>query len=53
VVSLVETMMTADSLQLTAYGPDGNEMRTAKALPKAKPPYILDRAQGRTLTEEE
>ena len=24
---LVETMMTADSLQLTAYGPDGNEMR--------------------------
>jgi hypothetical protein len=35
-VGLVETMMTADSLQLTAYGPDGNEMRIAKDLPTAR-----------------
>ena len=33
-------MMTADSLQLTAYGPDGNEMRIAKDLPKAKTPHV-------------
>jgi len=25
-LSLVETMMTADSLQLTAYGPDEDEI---------------------------
>jgi len=37
-VGLVETMMTADSLQLTAYGPDGNEMRIAKDVLKAKTP---------------
>ena len=36
-VGLVETAMTADSMQLAAYGPDGNEMRIAKDLPKAKP----------------
>ena len=35
-VELVETMMTADSLRPTAYGPDGIEMRIAKDLPKAK-----------------
>jgi hypothetical protein len=36
---MVETMMTADSLRLTAYGPDGSEMRIVKDLPKAKPPH--------------
>jgi hypothetical protein len=34
---LVETMMTADSLQLTAYGPDDG-IRIVEDLPKAKPP---------------
>jgi hypothetical protein len=38
-VGLGRTMMTADSSQLTAYGPDGNEMRIAKDLPKAKTPH--------------
>ena len=33
---LVETMMTADSLQLTAYGPDEDEMRIAKDLLKVR-----------------
>ena len=32
-------MMTADGLRLTAYGPDGNEMRIMKDLPKAKTPH--------------
>ena len=39
-VGLVETMMTADSLRLTAHGPDGNEMRIEKDLPKAKTPHV-------------
>jgi hypothetical protein len=30
-VSLVETMMTADSLWLTACGPDEGEIRTVEA----------------------
>jgi hypothetical protein len=29
-VGLVETMMTADSLRLTAYGPDEGEIRVLK-----------------------
>ena len=37
---LGETMMTADCLRLTAYGPDGNEMRIVKDLPKAKTPDV-------------
>ena len=32
---LVETMKTADSLQLAAYGQEENEMRIVKDLPKA------------------
>jgi len=35
---LVETMMTADGLQLTAYGPDEDEIRIVEDLPKAKTP---------------
>ena len=31
-------MMTADSLRLTAYGPDEDEMRIVEDLPKAKMP---------------
>jgi len=38
---LVETMMTADGLQLTAYGPSENEMRIVEDLPKAKPPQVV------------
>jgi hypothetical protein len=33
---LVETMMTADSSRLTAYGPDVDEMRIVEDLPRAK-----------------
>jgi hypothetical protein len=33
----VETMMTADSLQLTAHGPGEDEMRIVEDPPKAKP----------------
>jgi hypothetical protein len=29
-VELVERMMTADSLRLTAYGPDGDEIRVVE-----------------------
>jgi hypothetical protein len=36
-VGMVETVTTADGLQPTAHGPDGNEMRIAKDLPKAEP----------------
>ena len=32
-------MMTADRLRLTAYGPDGNEMRLVEDSHKAKPPF--------------
>jgi hypothetical protein len=32
----VETMMTADSLQLTAYGPDDDQMRIVKDLSEVK-----------------
>jgi len=42
-VTLVETMLklkTADSLRLTACGPDGSEMRVAEDLPKAKTPDV-------------
>jgi hypothetical protein len=36
---MVETMlMTANSLRLTAYGPDEDEIRIVKDLPKAKTP---------------
>ncbi len=35
---LVETMMTADGLQPTAYGPDEDEIRIVEDLPKAKTP---------------
>jgi len=37
----VETMrMTADGLQLTAYGPDNDEIRIVDDLPKAKTPHM-------------
>jgi hypothetical protein len=36
---LVETMMTADGLRLTAYGPGEDEIRIVEDLPKAKPPH--------------
>jgi hypothetical protein len=39
-VSLVETMMTADGLQLTAHGPDEDEARIVEDLPKAKTPHV-------------
>ena len=32
-------MLTADGLRLTSYGPDGNEMRIMKDLPKVKTPH--------------
>jgi hypothetical protein len=35
----VETMMTADSLRLTAHGPDEDEVRIVEELPKAKTPH--------------
>jgi hypothetical protein len=38
-------MMTADGLQLTACGPDGNEMRIVKDLPKAKTPHEQESTQ--------
>jgi hypothetical protein len=44
---LVETTMTADSLQLTAHGPDEDEMRIVEDLPKAKTPHELARCVGR------
>ena len=41
IAGMVETeRMTADGLRLTAYGPDGNEMRIVKDLPKAKTPDV-------------
>ena len=40
-VELVETMMTADGLQLIAYGPSENEMRIVEDLAKAKPPQVV------------
>jgi len=43
---LVETMMTADSLQLTAYGPDGNEARIVEDSPVSKPPLTAERRPG-------
>ena len=40
-VSLVETMlMTANSLRLTAYCLDEDEIRIVKNLPKAKMPHV-------------
>jgi len=33
---MVETIVTADSLQLTAHGPDEDEMRIAKDLLKVR-----------------
>jgi hypothetical protein len=44
-VGLVETMMTVDSLQLTAYGPDEDEIRIVANLPKAKTPHELESLQ--------
>ena len=44
-VGMVETMMTADSLQLTAYGQNENEMRIVKDLPKAKTPHEAETLQ--------
>jgi adenine-specific DNA-methyltransferase len=41
----VEKMMTADSLPLTAYGQDENEMRITKNLPKAKTPHEQESLQ--------
>jgi hypothetical protein len=35
-----ETLMTADSLQLTAYGPDEDVIRIVEDLPKAKTPHV-------------
>jgi hypothetical protein len=32
-VSMVETMVTADGLRLTAYGPDDEEIRVVEGLP--------------------
>jgi hypothetical protein len=43
---LVETMMTADSLQLTAYGPDGNEARIVEDSSMYKPPLTDERQPG-------
>jgi hypothetical protein len=40
-VELVEAMlMTANSLRLTAYGPDEDEIRIVTDLPKAKTPHV-------------
>ena len=39
-ISLVETMMTADGLRLTAYGPDEDVARIVEDLPKAKTPHV-------------
>ncbi len=45
-VGLVETMLTtADGLRLTAHGPDEDEMRIAKDLPKAKTPHESEALQ--------
>ena len=44
-VGLVETMTTADSLQLAASGPDDYEMRIVKDLPKAKTPHEQESSQ--------
>jgi hypothetical protein len=38
-------MMTANSLQLAAYGPDGNEMRIVEDSPKAKSPHEQESLQ--------
>ena len=45
-VGLVETMMTADSLRLIAYGPDEDEIRVVEDLRKAKPPLAPAAAAG-------
>jgi hypothetical protein len=43
-VGLVETMLTtADSSRPTAYGPDEDEIRIAKTLPKDKTPHVSAR----------
>jgi hypothetical protein len=47
-VGLVETMMTADGLRLTAYGPDGNDRQIAEDLPKAKMPHEQESLQRQT-----
>jgi hypothetical protein len=44
---LVETMMMADSLQLTAYGPDEDDIRNVEDLPKAKTPHGESRDASR------
>jgi hypothetical protein len=45
-VGLVVTMrMTADGLRLAAYGPDEDEMRIPKDLPKAKTPHEQESLQ--------
>ena len=38
-MGLVETRLTAGSLQSTAYGPDVDEMRIVENLPRAKTPH--------------
>jgi hypothetical protein len=38
---LVETMMTAEGLQLAAYGRSENEICIVEDLPKAKPPQVV------------
>jgi len=45
--ALVETMMIADSLRLTAHGSDEDEMRIVKGLPKAKAPHQQESLQRR------
>jgi hypothetical protein len=39
-VGLVETMMTANSLRLTAYGPEEDDIRIVKDLSKTKTPHV-------------
>ena len=41
-------MMVADSLQLTAHGPDEDEMRFVEDLPKAKTPHERESLQRQT-----
>jgi hypothetical protein len=45
-VGPVERMMTADSLRLTAYGPDEDEKRIIEDLPRAKTPHAMPGKHG-------
>jgi hypothetical protein len=42
ITELVKTTMTADSLQLTAYGPDDDQILIVEDPPKAKTPPAAD-----------